>query len=113
MAYKSDLNAMVLGVLQQEPMHGYEIAKRIKQLSGEALKLGEGQLYPTLHGLEQKGQVSSKWQPQDGKPARKVYALTDQGRKELESQRTAWSRFSQGVASILAGAPNAKAVDRG
>ena len=110
MAFRSDLEAMVLGVLQQSSLHGYEIAKRIRQLSKDALRFGEGQLYPALHGLEETGCIVAEWVPQEGKPARKVYSITEQGRLELEQQRKAWSKFAQGVASILS---PAKAVRHG
>ena len=110
MAFRSDLEAMVLGVLQQGALHGYEIAKRIRQLSKDALKFGEGQLYPALHNLEESGAITAEWVPQEGKPARRVYSITEQGLKELEKQRNAWAKFSQGVASILA---PAKAVRHG
>jgi PadR family transcriptional regulator, regulatory protein PadR len=102
MAFRSDLEAMVLGVLQGESLHGYEIAKRIRQLSKDALKFGEGQLYPALHALEESGHIAAEWVPQEGKPARKVYSITEGGKAELEKQRSAWEKFVQGVASILA-----------
>lgn len=110
MAFRSDLEAMVLGVLQQGSLHGYEIAKRIRQQSQDALRFGEGQLYPALHSLEQANCITAEWVPQEGKPARKVYSITEQGVAELDKQRNAWARFAQGVSAILA---PAKAVRHG
>jgi PadR family transcriptional regulator PadR len=101
MAFKGDLEALVLGVLQDGDLHGYEISKRIKLISAKALQVGEGQLYPALHKLEKDGHVSATWIPQDGKPPRKVYALTDEGRKELSSHRKSWEAFSVGVEALL------------
>ncbi len=102
MSFKGDLEALVLGVLQDGDLHGYEISKRIKQTGTKALQVWEGQLYPTLHKLEKEGNVSATWVPQEGKPPRKVYALTDEGRKELASQLKTWHEFSASIESLLA-----------
>lgn len=101
MAFKGDLEAMVLGVLQHGDLHGYEISKRIKQLSDKALSVGEGQLYPALHRLENEGYVSASWVPQEGKPPRKVYAITDEGLRELAKHQKAWTAFSVGIEALL------------
>ena len=101
MAFKSDLEALILGVLQSGELHGYEIAKRIKEHGGEALAVGEGRLYPALHRLEADGKVLAKWQPQEGKPPRRVYEITDAGRKELSTQKAAFEKFTSGVGAIL------------
>jgi transcriptional regulator len=101
MAFKGDLEALVLGVLEGTEMHGYEISKRIRQLSETALSVGEGQLYPALHRLERDGLVAANWIPQEGKPPRKVYRLTDEGTAALAEHRKEWERFATGVRSIL------------
>ena len=101
MAFKGDLEALILGVLQEGDLHGYEIAKRIKQLGADALQVWEGQLYPALHKLEKEGNVSAIWVPQDGKPPRKVYALTDDGRKQLIAHHMKWREFSEVVEAML------------
>lgn len=103
MGFKGDLEALILGVLNEEPLHGYGIAKRIKSLSGKALSYGEGQLYPALHKLEVDAAIAASWVPQEGKPPRKVYCLTPEGRKVLETRRSEWRAFEQGVAKILYG----------
>jgi PadR family transcriptional regulator, regulatory protein PadR len=101
MAFKSDLDALILGVLQEGERHGYEIAKRIRELSETALAVGEGQLYPALHRLERDGLVAATWIPQEGKPPRKVYHLTDEGRGALATHRLEWERFANSVDRIL------------
>lgn len=101
MAFKSDLEALILGVLQGNALHGYEIAKRIREHGGEALAVGEGRLYPALHRLESDGKVSGKWEPREGKPPRRVYELTEAGRRELAEHKDAWQRFTASVGSIL------------
>ena len=75
MSFKSDLEAIVLGSLQGQSLHGYEISKRISTKSEGLLRVGEGQLYPTLHKLEQAGLVTAEWVNQEGKPARKVIVV--------------------------------------
>jgi PadR family transcriptional regulator PadR len=102
MAFKSDLEALILGVLQESPAHGYEIARRVKKLSSSALELGENRLYPSLKTLEDEGAVEAMWEPQDGRPPRKVYRLTADGRRVLESKRSSWKQFSEAVNQILA-----------
>ncbi|HLO99432.1 MAG TPA: helix-turn-helix transcriptional regulator [Fimbriimonas sp.] len=101
MAFKGDLEALILAVLAEQELHGYEILKQIKQKSSDVLKFGEGQLYPALHKLESEGLVNAVWVPQEGKPDRKVYRLTPSGTTELDVQRNAWKAFSQGVGEIF------------
>ena len=101
MAFREDLDALVLAVLQDGAAHGYEIAKRIKLRSDSVLSAGEGKLYPCLHKLEADGLISAEWVPQEGKPARKVYALTEGGRKELAKHMKRWESFSRAVGSVL------------
>lgn len=101
MGFRSDLEALVLGVLDEEALHGYEIVKAIRARSNTKLKIGEGQLYPVLHKLEKSGAIQAEWVPQEGKPARKVYRLTGDGRKELDRQRKEWTEFVNGVSAVL------------
>ena len=101
MAFKSDLEALILGVLHDRALHGYEISKRIKERGGEALAVGEGRLYPALHKLEADGKVTAQWEPREGKPPRRIYELTEAGQLEFSSQQDAWKKFTSGVGSIL------------
>lgn len=103
MKFKGNLEALVLGALRDGPLHGYAIAKRIENTG--ALKMGENQLYPTLHKLERDGFVTAGWQPQDNKPPRKIYSLTQSGSGELEKLRKQWERYSAGMSAILGAAP--------
>jgi transcriptional regulator len=112
-AFKSDLEALVLGVLQTGDLHGYEIAKRIQQISERALQVGEGQLYPALHKLEKQGLVCATWVPQEGKPPRKVYSLTDAGLDELSRQRRSWEAFANAVNAVLLPKPTSAEGSRG
>ena len=108
MAFKGDLEALILAVLSDHALHGYEISKRIRTQSQEVLKYGEGQLYPALHKLEETGNIEAEWMMQDGKPDRKVYSITPSGREELEKHRTAWAKFVSGVGGIFSSQAIAK-----
>jgi PadR family transcriptional regulator, regulatory protein PadR len=101
MAFRSDLESLILGVLQTEALHGYEIAKRIKEAGSEILAVGEGQLYPALHRLERDGLITATWVPQEGRPARKVYSLTEGGSAELSDRRKLWENFANSVNRVL------------
>ncbi|MEO7717511.1 MAG: helix-turn-helix transcriptional regulator [Capsulimonas sp.] len=101
MAFRSDLDTLTLSVLQTEALHGYEIAKRINAKGEAAFHAKEGQLYPILHRLENEGVIQADWIPQEGKPARKVYRLTETGKGELEKLTEAWRKFAQAVESLL------------
>jgi PadR family transcriptional regulator PadR len=101
MAFRGDLESLILGVLQEGDLHGYEIAKRIRTMSDSMLSYGEGQLYPALHALEAQGAIEARWVNQEGKPARRVYTLTDAGRGTLANKLAEWSRFAQGVTRML------------
>ena len=100
MAFKTDLEAVILGAVAERPLHGYGIAKVIRERSAGALKAGEGQLYPILHRMEDAGWLAADWEPQEGKPPRKVYELTEEGRAELAKRKKSWAEFSKGVNSL-------------
>lgn len=101
MSFRPDLQALALGVLEEGPAHGYAVARRIEAAGPGTLKAGEGLLYPALHALEHAGWVSATWEPQAGKPDRKVYRMTDDGRRELERRRNAWRAFRASVDAAL------------
>lgn len=103
MRFRGDLEALILGVLDIGPAHGYEIARRIEEFGGENLKTTEGLLYPALHRLERLGVLAAKWEAQEGKPDRRVYALTESGSTVLEQKRSHWRAFRGSVDKILQG----------
>jgi DNA-binding PadR family transcriptional regulator len=100
MAFRGDMNALILGTLSREALHGYEIVRRIREAGGAA-KLSEGQIYPYLHKLEELGQVTAHWETDTGAAPKRVYELTPKGRQELDKQRALWERFAAGVGSLL------------
>ena len=101
MAFAKDLEAVVLGVLQDGGRHGYEIARRIREIDEGALNAREGRLYPLLHRLEAEGLILGTWMPQDGRPPRKVYTLTTIGWEALDRHRSAWRLYAGTIESAL------------
>jgi len=101
MAFKTDLEAVILASLEDGSLHGYEISKRIGARSEGILKVGEGRLYPALHSLEERGLVRADWTHQEGKPSKKVYTLTETGRGCLAEKRKAWDKFVAGIGAAL------------
>jgi PadR family transcriptional regulator PadR len=97
---------LILAVLAHGPSHGYAIAREIERRSREALRLGEGSLYPALRALEADGLVTSEWQPQGSGPARRVYALTEAGRADLARRTCSWRDFARALDDVLGGLPD-------
>lgn len=102
------LDLMVLKTLDTlGPLHGYGIAQRIQQISGELLKLNQGTLYPALLRLEQRGWIGSKWGSSDNNRRAKFYSLTRRGRKQLVAEAESWERMAAVITRLLAGAEGA------
>ena len=96
------LNLLVLKtVAALGPLHGYGIARRIEQVSGDLLKLNQGTIYPALLKLEQVGWIRSKWGVSENNRKAKYYSLTARGRKQLEAEEEEWLRTSAIVARFL------------
>jgi PadR family transcriptional regulator, regulatory protein PadR len=83
------------------PQHGWGIARRIEQISGDALELNQGTLYPALLRLEQVGWISSKWGTSDNNRRAKFYAITRAGKKQLAEESRNWQRISDVIARFL------------
>jgi transcriptional regulator len=95
------LDLLILKTIWQEPLHGWGIAKKIQVLSGDVLSVGQGSLYPALHRLEQQGWVTASWKDSDlGRPA-KLYALTNEGKQQLERELQSWKRLSSAVELLI------------
>jgi len=95
------LDLLILKVLALEPMHGWAIARRIRQMSGEVLQVGQSALYPSLHKLEQNGWIRSEWAVSENNRRAKYYALTRAGRKALEREASQWERLSSAISLIV------------
>jgi PadR family transcriptional regulator PadR len=98
---KGNTGTVVLAILAQGPLHGYQIAKQMRAQSDEALVLGQGVLYPILHRLEDRGLIRGEWEQSTGTPSRKRYAITPRGRAELQAKRREWAAFSSAMAKML------------
>jgi PadR family transcriptional regulator, regulatory protein PadR len=95
------LDLLILKTLTLDPMHGWAIAKRIEQVSGDVLQVQQGSLYPALHRLEQQGWIKARWaESETGRQAR-FYSLTAAGRKQLEAETANWSRLSAAINLIV------------
>ncbi len=95
------LDLLILKTIALEPMHGWGIAQRIRQVSNEVLQVNQGALYPALHRLEQSGWIKAKWGDSDNNRRAKYYSLTSAGREYLEHEETNWKRLSSAIGLVL------------
>jgi PadR family transcriptional regulator, regulatory protein PadR len=95
------LDLLILKTISLEPRHGWAIAKRIEQVSHEALQITQGALYPALHRLEQQGWVRAKWRTSETGREAKFYALTRAGHAQLERELAQWERLSNAVGLVI------------
>ena len=95
------LDLLILKTIALEPMHGWGIAQRIRQVSKEVLQVNQGALYPALHRLEQSGWIRAKWGESDNNRRAKYYSLTPAGRKYLELEQANWQRLSAAIGLVL------------
>src|SRR6204780_4339090 len=89
------LDLLILKTISLEPKHGWAIAKRIQQVSGDVLQVQQGSLYPALHRLEQQGWVRAKWAETETGRQAKFYSLTAAGKKQLAHETANWNRLSE------------------
>jgi PadR family transcriptional regulator, regulatory protein PadR len=97
---KGSTEILVLSLLVEGPMYGYEISQELEQRSGGYFEMKEGLLYPALHRMQQKGWLSSEWQTVEGRP-RKYYTITALGRKILRAQAKEWLSFLDAIHAML------------
>lgn len=95
------LDLLILKTVSLEPKHGWAIAKRIQQVSGEVLQITQGALYPALHRLEQQGWIRSEWRPTETGREAKFYSLTRAGRTQLAKELAQWERLSNAVGLVV------------
>jgi len=97
------LDLMVLKTLESMgPLHGYGIARRIEQVSGNALSMNQGTIYPALLRLEQRGWIKSEWGVSESNSRAKFYSLSPRGRKQIEEETENWERIAATMARFLA-----------
>ena len=95
------LDLLILKSLQLEPQHGWEIARRIKQLSSEVLNVQQGSLYPALHRLEHQGWITAAWGVSERGRRAKFYSLTRAGRRQLEKETASWERLAAAITQVV------------
>lgn len=95
------LDLLILKTIALEPMHGWAIAQRIRQVSKDVLQVNQGALYPALHRLEQQGWIEAEWGESENNRRAKFYSLTKSGKKYLQSERENWERLSAAIGLVL------------
>jgi PadR family transcriptional regulator, regulatory protein PadR len=95
------LDLLILKILALQPLHGWAISQRLKQVSGEVLQVSDGSLYPALHKLEQEGWIKAEWKPSENNRRAKFYSLTRPGRKHLEREAANWNRLSAAISQVV------------
>jgi PadR family transcriptional regulator len=98
------LDLLILRVLALQPLHGWGIAQRLRQISHDVLQVRQGTLYPALHRLERQGWVRAKWDDSENNRRAKYYSLTREGRKYMESEQESWQRLSGAINLVLGAA---------
>jgi PadR family transcriptional regulator, regulatory protein PadR len=95
------LDVLILKTIALEPMHGWAIAQRIRQMSNDVLLVGQSALYPALHKLEQLGWIEAEWKMSENNRRAKYYALTRAGRTALAKETHQWERLSAAISLIV------------
>ncbi len=95
------LELLILKILALEPLHGWAVSQRLKQVSGSVLQVSDGSLYPALHKLEQEGWIEAEWKTSELGRRAKFYSLTRPGRRQLERQVADWTRLSEAINGVV------------
>jgi PadR family transcriptional regulator len=95
------LDMLILKILALQPLNGWTISQRLKQISSDVLGVSDGSLYPALHKLENRGWIKAQWKPSENNRRTKVYSLTALGRKQLEKETANWNRVSAAISGIV------------
>jgi PadR family transcriptional regulator, regulatory protein PadR len=95
------LDLLLLKILALEPLHGWAIGQRLRQISGNVLQVSDGSLYPALHKLENEGWIKAEWKPTENNRRAKFYTLTRAGRRQLENEAASWGRLSAAISQVV------------
>jgi DNA-binding PadR family transcriptional regulator len=101
---KGSTTVLILSLLSESPMYGYQISKELAARSGGVFDFKQGTLYPALHRMEKDGLLRSYWEVIEEGPSRKYYAITDQGRDALTRSSSDWGQFARALLRVLEGA---------
>jgi transcriptional regulator len=95
------LDLLILKLVALEPMHGWAIARRIRRMSDDVLRVGQSALYPALHKLEQQGWIEAEWKVSENNRRANYYTLTRAGRNALAKEAEQWERLSAAISLIV------------
>jgi PadR family transcriptional regulator, regulatory protein PadR len=95
------LDMLLLKILELQPINGFSISQRLKQLSGNILQVSDGSLYPALHKLEQEGWIEAEWRTTDNNRRAKFYSLTRLGRRHLQKEAQNWNRLAGAISHVV------------
>jgi len=95
------LDMLILKILALQPLNGWAISQRLKQISSDVLGVSDGSLYPALHKLEYRGWIRAQWKSSENNRRAKFYSLTPLGQKQLARERANWNRVSAAISSIV------------
>ena len=95
------LDMLILKAVSLKPLHGYGVLLRIRQISGEALEIPQGSLYPALYRLEHQGLIAANWGQSDNNRRAKYYLLTAAGRRRLREETAGWNRLVSAIAAAM------------
>jgi PadR family transcriptional regulator PadR len=95
------LDMLILKAVSLQPLHGYGVLLRIHQISGSALDVPQGSLYPALYRLEHQGLIAAEWGQSENNRKAKFYTLTEAGRRRLEEEMADWNRMAAAIATAL------------
>lgn len=100
------LDMLILKAVSLKPLHGYGVLLRIKQISGDAIDIPQGSLYPALYRLEAQSLIAAEWGQSDNNRKAKFYTLTAAGRRRLREETAGWDRLSTAIAAALKATPD-------
>lgn len=99
------LDMLILKAVSLKPLHGYGVLLRIQQISGDALEIPQGSLYPALYRLEHQGLIAAEWGQSENNRRAKYYSLTAAGRRRLREEAAGWNRLASAIATALNAKP--------
>ena len=100
------LDMLILKAVSLKPLHGYGVLLRIQQISGEALSVPQGSLYPALYRLEHQGLIAAEWGESENKRKAKFYTLTATGRRRLKEETAEWNKLASAIGTALSATPD-------
>lgn len=95
------LDMLILKILALQPLNGWAISQRMKQISSDVLGVSDGSLYPALHKLERRGWIRAQWKASENNRHAKFYSLTQLGRRQLEKETANWNRVSAAISGVV------------